>query len=304
MTLPHIPDIGARQLAAVLAVAEYRSFIAAASALQTSQPALSRTIKRVEDVLGVQIFERSTRRVRPTAAGEEFLAVARRMADDLRLTVRSMRELADQQRGQVIVTSIMSVANSLLPDMVAAYRRDRPGIEIQVRDGVHGSVNEDVRSGVADFGINYLADTAEAIEATPLGREVFQLVAPRDHALTQRGDGAVVLADVAGVPLVSMPSDSQTRRILDGAAAARSLSLEHAVVVSQFPTMINFVRAGVGVGIAPSSVSAGPLGEDLARLTLTNPDLALDIGIVRLSGRELTPAATGLLNAVVQTWPD
>src|SRR6478672_13626943 len=83
------PDVTARQLRAVLAVAEYRSFIAAAAFLKTSQPALTRTIKQIEDVLGVRLFDRSTRRVEITAAGKEFVAVAERMLNDLRISVRS-----------------------------------------------------------------------------------------------------------------------------------------------------------------------------------------------------------------------
>jgi DNA-binding transcriptional LysR family regulator len=67
----NVPDLSARQLHAVLAVVEYNSFIAAAAFLKTSQPALTRTIKRVEDVLGVRLFDRSTRRVEITAAGIE-----------------------------------------------------------------------------------------------------------------------------------------------------------------------------------------------------------------------------------------
>ena len=76
MDLSHIPDLGSRQLLAVLAIADYGSFIAAAAFLKTSQPALTRTIKRIEDVLGVSLFERTTRRVQLTPAGREFVAVA------------------------------------------------------------------------------------------------------------------------------------------------------------------------------------------------------------------------------------
>ncbi len=78
----NIPDLTARQLYAVLAVAEYNSFIAAAAFLKTSQPALSRTIKRVEDIVGVRLFDRSTRRIAITTAGREFVAVAERMLND------------------------------------------------------------------------------------------------------------------------------------------------------------------------------------------------------------------------------
>ena len=303
MSQTHIPDIGARQLAAVLAVAEYRSFIAAATALQTSQPALTRTIKRVEDVLGVQLFERTTRQVRITDAGREFVAVAQRIADDLRITVGSMRELAEQQRGQVILSSIMSVANGPLPSVIAAYRQAHPGIEVRIRDGIHGAVNEDVRSGVADFGINYLESTPEALVATPLGRDVFGLVVRRDHVLARDGRRGVSLGELADLPLVSMPADSQTRRVLDAAAAAAGLRLDHGVVVSQITTMLNFVRAGAGVGFAPSAAMAQALGPDLVRLAVHEPEIALDMGIVRLRDRDVSPAAAGLMHAITAAWP-
>src|ERR1700747_30039 len=119
MDLSNIPDLGSRQLLAVLAIADYGSFLAGAAFLKTSQPALTRTIKRIEDVLGVSLFERTTRRGRVTAAGGEFGGVAERVLNDLRISVRSMRELADQQRGQLILAAIESVATDLLPRIIA-----------------------------------------------------------------------------------------------------------------------------------------------------------------------------------------
>lgn len=303
MPIPHLPDIGSKQLRAVLTVAEYRSFIAAASALGTSQPALTRTIKRVEDVLGVQLFERTTRQVKVTEAGREFLAVAQRIASDLRITVDNMRELAEQKRGQVIISSITSIANSLLPGIVAAYRQERPGIEIQIRDGIHGTVLEDVRSGVADFGINYIQDLPDTIDTRRLGHEVFALAVHRDHPLAKAPDRRIDFSDLAGIPLVSMPPDSQTRRVLDAAAAARDVRLDHAVVVSQIPTMMTLVRANVGAGFAPLTAITSGLVEDLTGIGIHDLDIALDVGIVRLKDRDVTPAAAGLLERIEASWP-
>jgi len=176
--LSNIPDLGSRQLLAVLAIADYGSFIAAAAFLKTSQPALTRTIKRIEDVLGVSLFERTTRRVQLTPAGREFVAVAERVLNDLRISVRSMRDLADQQRGQVIVAAIESVATGLLPRIIAEYHIARPAVELRVREGVHGAVLEDVRSGVADLGITFVDELPDTIAMVPLGREVFHAVTP------------------------------------------------------------------------------------------------------------------------------
>src|ERR1700758_4160136 len=167
------PDLTLRQLQTIVALAEYGSFIATAALMKTSQPAVTRTVKHLEDTLGVKLFDRSTRSVQITAAGKEFAAVAARMLNDLKITVGSMRELADQRRGQIIVSSIMSVANGNLPATVAAYCRSYPGIELYVRDGVHGTVIEDVRSGAADFGITYVDDLPDPFLSTPLGKEDF-----------------------------------------------------------------------------------------------------------------------------------
>ncbi len=298
-----IPDINARHMAAVLAVAEYRSFVAAASALRTSQPALTRSIKRVEDILGVQLFERTTRTVEITEAGREFIAVAQRITNDLRITVESMRELAEQKRGQVIISSIISLANGVLPQAIAAYREDRPGIEIHVRDSIHGNVVDDVKSGVADFGLNYLADIPDTMETLRLGEGHFDLVVGQSHRLARARREVIRFDDLVDIPLVSMPPESQTRQVLDRNAAIRGIRLHHTVVVSQIPTLLSIVRAGAGVGFVPSASISGTLADGLVRLKVEEPRISLDIGLVKLKDRVLSPAAEGLLQTIREHWP-
>ena len=302
MHLSRIPDIGARQLVAVLAVAENASFVAASAELQMSQPALTRTIKRIEDVLGVQLFERTTRTVRLTDAGREFVILAQRMTDDLRIAAQAMRELADQQRGQVIVTSLMSVAHGLLPRAIAEYRDNRPGVEIRIRDGIHGDVLDDVKSGAADFGITYLHDIPEGLRKSKLGQGHFDLVASKGSALGGSRSNPIRFDDLRDVPLVSMPPGSQTRRVLDAAASVRGFQLTHAAVVSQIPTLLSFVRAGVGVGLVPSAAITGDLGNDLVRVAVHDPEISLEIGILQHADRILSPAAEGLLEVVQRSW--
>jgi DNA-binding transcriptional LysR family regulator len=298
-----VPDLSARQLQAVLAVAEYKSFIAAAAFLRTSQPALTRSIKRVEDVLGVRLFDRSTRRVAITAAGKEFVAVAERMLNDLRISISSMREISDEQRGQIIISSIMSVASGVLPAIVAKYRASRPGIEIILREGVHGTVLEDIRSGTADLGATYVDDVPDFVEAKRVNREVFDVILPRTHPFIKTAKrSSIALKELARFPLVSLPYDSRTRRTIDGAAAAAGQTLHHVATVSQFATMMSFVRAGVGIAVVPSGAIAGLAGKELAVLTLTKPRLSRDVGLIWLRERELTPAARGFASILESMW--
>jgi DNA-binding transcriptional LysR family regulator len=299
----NIPDLSARQLHAVLAVAEYSSFIAAAAFLKTSQPALTRTIKRVEDVLGVRLFDRSTRRVAITAAGREFVAVAERMLNDLRISVGSMRQISEQQRGQIIISSIMSVATGLLPAIVAKYRASRTGIEIILREGVHGTVLEDIRSGAADLGATYVDDVPDFVESKRVSREVFDVILPRSHPLIKSARrSSVTLTDLVSFPLVSLPHESRTRRIIDAAASTAGHTLQHVATVAQFATMMSFVRAGVGIAIVPSGAIAGLLGRDIAVLTLRKPRLSRDVGLIWLRERELTPVAQAFAILFEEMW--
>jgi DNA-binding transcriptional LysR family regulator len=301
MDLSNIPDLGSRQLLAVLAIADYGSFIAAAAFLKTSQPALTRTIKRIEDVLGVSLFERTTRRVQLTAAGREFVAVAERVLNDLRISVRSMRDLANQQRGQVIVASIESVANGVLPRIIAEYHADRPAIELQIREGVHGAVLEDIRSGIADLGITFVDELPDMIAVVPLGREVFHAVMPLQHRLAlSRG---VTMKQIARDPLVSLPNDSQTRRAIDAAASKQGITLQHAVTVAQLATVMSFVRAGLGVAIVPGGASAGFNIDGLKTLPIVGPTLSRNLGLITLREREPTPAAIGISTLIRSVWP-
>jgi DNA-binding transcriptional LysR family regulator len=149
-------------------------------------------------------------------------------------------------------------------------------------------VIEDVRSGAADFGISYLDGLPDSLVAVPLGREEFTVVLPRNHALARKA--SIALSELKDLPLVSLTEDSRTRRLIDTAAASARLALKHVVVVSQFTTMLGFVRAGVGLAIA------------LKALPLRGRPLVRDLGIVALGEREPTVAASALIALIQQSW--
>jgi DNA-binding transcriptional LysR family regulator len=295
-----LPDFSARQLEAVLALAEYGSFVAAAAQLRLSQPALTRSIQRLESALGVRLFERSTRRVQITAAGREFAAVAERMLNDLGITVQSVREVAEERRGLVVISSVMSVAGGLLPGIVASYRADRPGVEIHVREGVHAAVLEDVRSGVADFGIGYVDELPDFAVGTALSRETFCVVMPARHKLAARR--GLSLSDLRDEPMVGLPTEARTRRTIDAAAAISGVPLRQAVVVSQFATLMALVGAGVGLAIVPKGATVGPLARGLRSVPLVEPRLSRRLGLIALREREPTPAASGFVALLRRQW--
>jgi DNA-binding transcriptional LysR family regulator len=294
-----LPSLSSRQLNAVLAVAEYRSFVAAASFLKLSQPALTRTIQQVEVELGVQLFSRNTRQVSITEAGKEFVGLAERLLNDLKIGVESMRERADRPRGQIVVASVVSLANAMLPALLADYRRRFSGIEVHLREGLHHAVMDEVRNGLADFGIGYIDDAPKSFITESLGIETFHVVLPRNSVLAR---GKIVeLRAIAGAVLVSFPVESRTRRIVDVAAAAAGISFQYSMTANRLPTLHGLVRNGIGIAIVPASERPLPDDPGLVSRPLAGKRFSCQIGIMRLRERELTPAAAEFLN-VVRKW--
>jgi DNA-binding transcriptional LysR family regulator len=280
----------------VLAVAEYRSFIAAAASLKMSQPALTRSIKQIEATIGVALFARTTREVSVTDAGKEFAALAERLLNDMKIGINSVREQANQLRGQIIVASVLSLANIVLPSLIADYSRRFRGIEIHLREGLQGNVRDDVRSGLADFGVSYLAELPNVFETEAIGVENFYVVLPAGHRLARKR--TIELKELKDTTLVSFPADSHTRRLADSAAAAAGFAFRHTITANRLATLYGLVRNGVGLTIV--AASERPASDDavLASRRLAGPRLSCEIGIIRLRERELTPAAAHLLTVV------
>jgi DNA-binding transcriptional LysR family regulator len=290
-----VPDLRARELLTVIALAEYGSFVAAAAYLKTSQPALTRTIKRVERVLGVTLFARNTRRVEITAAGREFVAVAERMLNELHLTVRNLSEVTNEQRGRVTVSTYSAFAVNPLPFLVRRYRETRPMIEVRIREGRQSEIVEDVRNGAADFGIGYVNALPDMLQATTLRKEPLHVLIPSVHEFAVRKRPRVRLADLRDEALVSAPSDTYLRRVVDSAAMSAGFSLHYSVVVDRLLSIVHHVSAGVAIGILPSGcIPPIRWGEGFHSALLVEPSLTVTVGLITSRSRYLTPAASGL----------
>lgn len=299
MQLKRLPDISSRELLAVVAIAEYGSFIGAASFLNLSLPTLSRTIKRVEKVLGVVLFERSTRRVEITPAGRQFVAAAQRVLSDLQISLENLGDIAAEQRGQVVISTFPVFAHETLPAIVREYRTTRPQVHLQIRQGRFSDVLEDVVAGVADFGLTYVDTLPDTVQRINLRQEPLYAVVPHDHPLGRKAK--IAFTDLQNEPMVSLPPEAYTRRIVDGAAATVGLWLQHTVTVPGFLDILNMVASGVGLGIVPSGVLSDRFLMRLRARPLVKPAQSITVGLIALRTRHVTPAASALMQMLIDT---
>jgi len=290
-----VPDLRARELRAVVALAEYGSFVAAAAFLKSSQPALTRAIKRVEKVLGVMLFARSTRQVEITAEGREFVAVAERVLKDLQITIRSLSDLSKDLRGRVTFTTYSAFAVGKLPMIVRRYREELPSVELRIREGRQVEILEDVRSGTAEFGIGYIDLVPENLKSELLRPEPLYVVVPSTHALATLRRQRIRLEELRDEMLISPPSNTFIRRLVDDAAANLGVTLNYGLIVERLASLIGHVKAGVGIALIPEEVLPPKPWKDFEALLLIEPALSVSVGFITLPNRHITPAAAKMM---------
>jgi len=246
-----VPNLSIKQLRAIVALARFGSFIAAASYLRMSQPGLSRVVQQTEVLLGVRLFARGTRSLSQTDAGREFVPVAERVLGELLQQSQKVKNLDGQLRGQIIISSLMSISHHVLPAALVEFRKQHPKIHIQVREGLASAVQEDVRSGVADFGVGNAIGLNEAIIAEWVTAEPCYVVLPKTHRL--RKAAALNIREIAAEPMISIPTDSGLRRTIDVFANERGVVLDHSIITNQFRSLFDFVASGLGISIVPAA---------------------------------------------------
>jgi DNA-binding transcriptional LysR family regulator len=292
LTPSAVPALRIKHLRMVLALAEHRNFGSAAAALKMSQPSLSRAIQRMEYVLGVELFERDTRRVSLTPAGRQFVALAERTINNLMITSRSLNEIAASSRGCLTISTFSAFAVYEMPGFVVQFRKERPEVEVRVREGYQSEIVDDVRNGTADFGVGYLDELPDTVAWQLLAHEPLRVLLPAAHHLGARS-GRVSVEELRSEPLVSLPENSSLRRMIDAAAASRGITLRHEVVVDRFLGVINHVEAGVGIGILPSG--ALPSRSTRCRIAALDPALSVSVGLISPLRRPMTRGAADMM---------
>ncbi len=296
MPLRELPDVKARELFSLVTLAEYGSFMAAAAALEISQPTLSRIVQRIERVMGVQLLTRSTRRIEFTVAGKELVAIARRTLDDLHHGLRHIAEVTGEQRGQVVLATHPTFAHVGLPAILRDYRKARPQIQIGVRIGTTTEILEQVCSGVADFGVAYVLSVPGTVRRVDLCRIPLCVIVPKGDPLAKQQ--TITLANLRNVPMVSVQEQSFLRRMIDGVAARGGYSLRHAVTVPGYLDVIHQVRSGVGVGIVPRQPAETlQQGYEIRPLI---PSMSVTLAVLTLGTRTLSPAASSLMKLAIE----
>jgi LysR family hydrogen peroxide-inducible transcriptional activator len=239
-----------RDLEYVVAVAERRHFGQAAAACHVSQPALSAQVRKVEDALGVRLFERTNRRVEVTAIGEQVAAQARVVLDEAqRLGTVAARTLGPLV-GPYRLGAIQTVGPYLLPFVLGPLRREFPRLELVLREGLTQDLVRELKTGGLDAVLAAATFTDPAVRQVPLFVEPFQLLAPRGHPLVTRRSLRASDLDARDMLLLE-DGHCLADQALDLCPAGRRRGARR-VHVTSLETLRHLVAAGGGYTIVPA----------------------------------------------------
>ena len=245
-----------RQLRYFVAVAEELHFRRAAARLHISQPPLSQQISALEAELGVTLLERTRRRVELTPAGEAFLRDARAVLAELDVAVSTVRAIAAGQAGFLRVGFVGSALLSIVPTAVQAFRRARPGVELELRERSTVDALRLLRTGTIDVGlVRPPIEPDEDLRTTLVLRERTVAAVPVDHPLAALR--RIPLRRMAAEPLVLFPRPQAPgfHDLLIGELAATGATPRVAQYAPEMTTIIGLVAAGIGVSPVPASVA-------------------------------------------------
>jgi LysR family hydrogen peroxide-inducible transcriptional activator len=237
-----------RDLRYLLAVAEHGHFGRAAEACGISQPTLSVQIRRLEDLLGVALFERGGKAVAPTPACARLLGHVRAAVAEADAILAVARSLRDPLAGRFRLGIIPTLAPYLLPLVFAPLRAALPALEVEPWEDQTSALLDRLRAHELDAALLATEADAPDLQSRALFAEPFLAALPPDHRLAARD--AVGEDELAEDILVL--ADGHCLRDQALAACGRSGALGGALRASSLPTLLNMVAAGYGTTLIPA----------------------------------------------------
>lgn len=239
-----------------VAVAEELHFGRAAQRLHMTQPPLSRQIQLLEHSLGAELFARSSRSVRLTAAGAAFLPDARRLLRLSEAAAQHARRIAGGQAGRLRIGFTAASAYHFLPDLITALRARLPDVDLVLQEMVSGAQVEALLSGQIDAGLLRPPVAQAELAAMQVDVEPLLAALPARHPLARRT--SLELADLEGQDFVMYaPGESRYfHDLLVMLFTAANVRPRFVQQLGQIHSMLALVRAGLGVALVPAAAAA------------------------------------------------
>lgn len=291
-------NVTLKQIHAFVAVAQAGRFTRAAERLHVTQSALSVLIREFERSLGLRLFDRTTRTVRLTEAGQEFYPLAEKILADLEHAIANSLDLVARKRGRVVVAATPLIAAALLPPLIARFRDRFPEISVIARDSSAIHIESMVRNGEVDYGIGWFERPERELLVEPFLIDTLMVACPCEHPLAHKK--RVTWRDLAETRLITGVPESPTGQLIQRQLADLGIAVKPAFEVAFITTALGLVNARLGLAIVPSYGHETIRMRDVAFRKLTSPVTQREISILARRDRWMTPAAESFKDCLTE----
>jgi LysR family transcriptional regulator, hydrogen peroxide-inducible genes activator len=288
------------ELRYIVAVAQERNFRRAAGKAFISQPALSLAIQKLEEELGVRIFERGKNEVTVTPVGSEIVEQAQRALEEVGRIRELARQGEDQLAGTLRLGIIYSVGPYLLPDLVPALKKLAPDMTLEIEENITANLDTLLRNGRLDVIVIALPFGDGSILTRPLYDEPFEVVVSREHRWV--GRRSIRAPELAAEKVLLLDSGHCFSNQVAEACPElerRGADIQHG---TSLETIRNMVASGLGITVLPASANSARYRNPLVKLIpFTKPAPSRRIALAWRKSFAGTRAIEVLAQAIAQT---
>lgn len=266
-----------RDLSYLVAVADLRSFVQAAKQCCISQPTLSTQIKKLEDTLGVKVFERSNKKVMPTELGEKIVASARRILHE----VEHIKELADNAQdpmaGNFRLGAFPTLSTYVFPDLVPMIKQTLPNLRLILIEEKTDQLITQLKHGKIDAALLALPIHEDTLETITLFEDVFMLAVASDNPLAQKA--TIEEADLYHHQMLLLEEGHCLRGQALQICQLNNIEEQQDVRATGLETLRQMVRAGTGITFMPKIAIHEP-EDGICYIPFVEPAPTRTIGLV------------------------
>ena len=286
------------QLHTFLEIVRLKSFSKAAQTCYRTQPAISAQIRQLEQELKTELFERFGSRISLTTAGKVFAGYAEQILELRRRGQDEINELERFPKGELVIAANEATCIYVLPQVFSEYKKQFPGVQLQVDRSYGTRVMEAVTENIADFGLTQLPIQEKRVQVVDIYRDEIRLIAPARHAITELS--SVTCHDLVPYPLL-LPTSGTTRARLNTWLEPVEDRIQVSMELDSTEMMKRFTMAGLGLTFLAASncreeISAGKLRS----VPMAPEPMARRLGLIYRKDKALSKAALGFIQVVLE----
>ncbi|MDQ6597792.1 LysR family transcriptional regulator [Bacillus salipaludis] len=230
-------------------VAKHQSLTKASEELNLSQPALSRSILRLEEEIGVPLLERKSRGVVLNQYGRVFLSHANQVLSEMKEAKLTIHDMVDPHRGTISLAFIQTLGSSFVPDLISEFQKEFPNIQFQLSQNISSEILKEIHTANIDIGFCSPQEPHDDMCSIPVLREELFLIVPAAHRLA--GTEQVNLSEVADDPFILFKPQTALHDLIENLCNEAGFLPRKVFEGYEERTVSDLVGANFGVAIVP-----------------------------------------------------